>query len=74
MWRGIFVSTAIFPGCGADVRLEALAALERLAGRRNLSLTMLIEELAIEADRRTAQKLTGEALVCYRAGEGERSL
>jgi hypothetical protein len=58
----------------ADVRLEARAALGRLAGHRNLSLTMLIEELAFEADRRTAQKLTGEALARYRAGERERSL
>ena len=58
----------------ADVRLEARAALERLAEHRNLSLTELIEELAFAADRRTAQKLTGEALAHYRAGERERSL
>ena len=41
-----------------DGRLEARAALERLAQHRNLTITMLIEELAFEADRRTAQRLT----------------
>ena len=57
----------------ADVRLEARAALARLARHRNLSLTELIETLALAADRRTAQRLTGEARERYR-GDSERSL
>jgi hypothetical protein len=58
----------------ADVRLEARAALGRLAELRNLSLTELIEELSLEADRRTAQRLTGEARERYCAGKRERFL
>jgi hypothetical protein len=52
----------------ADVRLEVRAALGRLAAYRNLTMTMLIEELSLMADRRTAHRLTGEARERYRQG------
>ena len=58
----------------ADVRLEARAALGGSAKHRNLSLTELIEELAFAADRRTAQRLTGEARQRYCAGQSKQSL
>jgi hypothetical protein len=40
-----------------------------LAQHRNLTLTMLIEELALEADRRLARKLTDEARARYCAAD-----
>jgi predicted DNA-binding ribbon-helix-helix protein len=45
----------------ADVRLEARAALERVAADRNVTLTMLIEELAFDAERRLARRRRRQA-------------
>jgi hypothetical protein len=51
----------------ADIRLEARAVLERQAALNNLTITMTIEKLALDADRRTTKRLTGEALARYTA-------
>jgi hypothetical protein len=50
----------------ADARLEARARLDRLAAHRNLSLTMLIEELAADSE--------GALLATLRPEQAERYL
>jgi hypothetical protein len=51
----------------ADVRLEARAALGRLAAHRNLTITMLIEKLAADSERALLARLRPEQAERYLA-------
>jgi predicted DNA-binding ribbon-helix-helix protein len=54
-----------------DVRLEARAALERLAEHRGLTITMLIEELAADSERALLGRLRPEQAERYLADDPE---
>jgi hypothetical protein len=51
-----------------NLRRGPRAALERLAAHHELSLTMLVERLVLDADRHLARQLTGEARARYASG------
>jgi hypothetical protein len=55
----------------ADVRLEARAALGRLAAHRNLTMTMLIEQLAADSERALLARLRPEQAEHYLASDPE---
>jgi hypothetical protein len=55
----------------ADVRVEARAALDRLAKHRNLTITMLIEELAADSERALLARLRPEQAEAYLASDPE---
>jgi hypothetical protein len=55
----------------ADVRLEARAALGRLAEHRGLTITMLIEELAADSERALVARLRPEQAERYLASDPE---
>jgi hypothetical protein len=58
----------------ADVRIEARAALGRLAAHLNLSLTMLIEELAADTERALLGRPYHEQAERYLARAMERAI
>jgi predicted DNA-binding ribbon-helix-helix protein len=55
----------------ADVRREAHAALGRLAEHRNLTITMLIEDLATDSERALLARLRPEQVERYLANDPE---